>query len=638
MPVAPYGSWPSPLAASSLVAGSVSLRDLHVDGEDAVWVEGRPEEAGRHAVVRRHGERREPVDVLPSAWSARSTVHEYGGGALAVHRGTLFFVNEADQRIWRLDPGHAPVALTPEPELDRSIRFGDLDVDAAGRRLVCVRERHRCSGEVVDDVVMVPTSGGRPTVVASGRDFYAAPRFGPGGRLAWLCWDQPNMPWDGAELWTVAAGRVAGGPDESISQPRWAPDGRLAWCSDRTGWWNLYLEGEAVLAEEAEFSGADWVLGQSTYGFLGDGRMAAVRTDPDGQRLVVVDVVARTSQVLALPFNAFPALRARRSEIVAVAASPVDAPAVVGLDPATGDMRILRRSRPPLENGAELVSVARPVTYPTAGGLQAHALLYPPGNPGWQAPDGERPPLVVTAHGGPTGQASPAFDVGIQFWTTRGFAVADVDYRGSTGYGRAFRRSLDGAWGVADVEDCVAAAAHVAGQGLVDGARMVIRGRSAGGLTVLGALGTSNVFAAGATHYGVTDLSTLVADTHKFEARYLDRLVGPWPDARERYEARSPARAAGRIAAPVILFHGTEDRVVPPSQAEAMAQALRASGVPCALVLFPGEGHGFRRAESVVRAIEAELWFYSRVLGFTPSDEIEAVPVDPPFRPHAARE
>lgn len=640
MPLGPFGSWPSPITAASLVAGSVSLREVAVDGDDLVWIEARPQEGGRQAVVRWDPAGGLPVDVLApaGAWSARSRVHEYGGGAVALHRASVFFVNADDQRIWRIDTGSEPYPLTPEPAPGASVRFADLDVHPDGGLIACVRERHFTTGEVHNDLVTIATRGGQPAVVGEGRDFFAAPRFGPDGRLAWLCWDHPDMPWDGTELWTADRGRIAGGPGESISQPRWAPDGRLAWVSDRTGWWNLYADHEPLAPAEAEFTGPDWALGQSTYAFLSAGRIAAVRTTGAEQRLVVIDP-GNQPQVLDLPYNTFHSLRPWRGGVVAVAASATASPAVVGIDVETSAVEELRCSRPESAPAAPAsISVAQPVTFSTIDGERAHASFYPPSNQGWRGPDDERPPLVVTCHGGPTGGAGAAYDVGIQFWTSRGLAVVDVDYRGSTGYGRAYRQRLDGGWGAADVDDCVAAARHLAEEGLVDRRRMVIRGRSAGGLTVLNALrrtgpsGGSTGFAAGACHYGVTDLATLATDTHKFEARYLDRLVGPWPEAAARYRHLSPLHHAAEITAPVILLHGTDDKVVPPEQAEAMTAELRAAGVPCALVLFEGEGHGFRRSETIVRAAEIELAFYGQVLGFVPHDHVSPVDIEPDAR------
>ncbi|MDQ6726416.1 MAG: prolyl oligopeptidase family serine peptidase [Actinomycetota bacterium] len=628
MATLPYGSWPSPITAAMLVERAVSLSQLQVSGDALYWVEGRPAEAGRQVIVRWvAGE--EPSDVLPPGFSARSTVHEYGGGAFCLHGDTVFFSNFADQRLWRLDPGGEPRPLTPE-----GARYADGDVSPDGARLACVRERHLPDGGVVNDLVELSLRSGHaglatdgygdPTVVATGHDFYAAPRWSPTGRLAWLSWDHPRMPWDGTELWLAGEEEpVTGGTEESVSQPRWSPDGALHWLSDRTGWWNLYREGRPLAPADAEYGGPDWVFGQSTYAFLGHGGLVAGWSEGGAGRLGVLG-----GDPLDLPYTSFSSVRPYGDSVAAIAASSALAPAVVVVDPATAATTVVRSSRT-LAVDAGYISSPRSLEFPTAGGRTAHALYYPPAHPDHEGPPGERPPLVVTSHGGPTSQASSALDLGTQFLTSRGIAVVDVDYGGSSGYGRAYRRRLDGQWGVVDVEDCVAAARHLADTGEVDGGRMVVRGSSASGFTALLAL-TSGVFAAGASAYGVADLTALATDTHKFEARYLDGLIGPWPEAAELYRARSPIHQADRLAAPLIIFQGTEDKVVPPAQAEVLVAALRRAGLPFAYLTFEGEQHGFRRAATIHRVAEAELSFYAQVLGFTPADDIEPVPIERP--------
>jgi dipeptidyl aminopeptidase/acylaminoacyl peptidase len=613
--VAPYGSWTSPVTADRLVEKAVSLGQVVVDGADVYWIEGRPAERSRQVIMRwtpgPDGDR--PVEVLPAGYSARTTVHEYGGGSFTVRDGVVWFANFDDQRVYRLEPaaGGEPVAVTPP-----GARYADLSVSTDGTRVAAVRERHPDSGEVVNDLVLLPDQ-----VVTEGHDFYAAPRWAPDGHLAWLSWDHPNMPWDGTEL-SVDGHVVTGGPDESISQPRWAPDGSLLWASDRTGWWNLYRDGRILVEEEAEYSGPDWVFGLSRYAVLPDGTVAAVRaTDGLGELIVV------GGGVVATPYTSFSSVQAYGDgSVVAVAASATEAPAVVRMALADGEVEVIRRSR---ENAVDAGYLSRPqpLTFPTAGGLEAHALYYPPTNADFEAPAGELPPLVVMSHGGPTSCARTELDLSIQYFTSRGLAVVDVDYGGSSGYGREYRRRLDGQWGVVDLADCVNAARHLADEGLVDGRRMAIRGGSAGGFTTLCALTFSDVFAAGASYYGVADLATLAADTHKFESRYLDRLVGPWPEAADVYRARSPIHAADRISAPVILFQGLDDKVVPPDQAEILVDALRAKGLPFAYLTFEGEAHGFRQAATIVRAAEAELSFYGQILGFEPADAIEPVPI-----------
>jgi dipeptidyl aminopeptidase/acylaminoacyl peptidase len=593
----PYGSWPSPITAASLVERAVSLSDLQVSGGALYWNEGRPSEAGRQVIVRWEPGG-EPVDVLPTPFSARTTVHEYGGGAFTVAGGTVYFSNFADQRLYRLDAEPTPIA--------GDARYADCDV--RGDRLVCVRERH-LDGEVINDIVEV--GDGEPEVLAAGHDFYAAPRFAPDGSLAWVAWDHPRMPWDGTVL---EPGGVAGGPDESVTQPRWSPAGALHWISDRTGWWNIYREGEALHPMEAEFAEPDWVFGNSNYDFLPDGRIVAHWTGHLG-------VLGEAP--LDVPYTSFASVRAFGDKVAAIAASPTQAPAIVVIDPATAEVTVVRESRPtPVDAG--YLSTPRRIDFPTSGGRTAHALFYPPANRAATGPPGALPPLVVTSHGGPTSQASTALNLRTQFWTSRGFALVDVDYGGSSGYGRAYRQQLNGRWGVVDVDDCVAAADHLAAAGEVDGRRMTIRGSSASGLTTLLAL-TRGIFAAGASLYGVVDLAALATDTHKFEARYLDGLVGPWPEAADLYRERSPIHHAEELAAPLIIFQGLDDKVVPPAQAEVLVDALRRAGLPFAYLTFEGEAHGFRKAETIQRVMEAELSFYAQVLGFNPAGGIEPV-------------
>jgi dipeptidyl aminopeptidase/acylaminoacyl peptidase len=644
MPVAPYGSWPSPITSDFLVQEVVSLSEVVADDGALWWIEGRPQEKGRQVVVRRD-ETGRVADVLPEGFSARTRVHEYGGGAYLVHGGTLFFSNLADQRLWRLDSGdQAPCPVTPEPPSPASVRYADGVATPSGGWIVCVRERHlgAKATDVVNDLVAVPASGdGEPVVVAQGHDFYAAPRVDPDGRrLAWLCWDHPNMPWDGTQLWAAGLGAgmavsrerlVAGGPEESISQPRWSPAGVLHWISDRTGWWNLYADegpsgsGRALAPMAAEFARPDWVFRQSSYTFLPDGRLVATWTHEGLSHLGLVG----DGQVheVRVSFTDLSSLHAFGEGVAAIAASGRQSPAVVAIALDSGAADVVRAGRSTPVTG-DAISEARPLAFPTEGGQTSHAFYYPPRLEGFEGPSGERAPLLVRSHGGPTSAASPALNVEIQFWTSRGFGVVDVDYGGSAGYGREYRRRLDGRWGIVDVDDCVNAALHLADLGEADARRLVVRGGSAGGYTTLCALTFRDVFAAGASYYGVADLETLATDTHKFESRYLDGLVGPYPERRDLYRERSPIDHADAIASPLIIFQGLEDAVVPPPQAESLVAALRAKGVPFAYLAFEGEQHGFRQAATIRRAAEAELWFYGRVLGFEPADRIEPVEVE----------
>ncbi|MBE3590697.1 MAG: S9 family peptidase [Firmicutes bacterium] len=634
--IAPYGSWRSPITAELIVRGSVGLAGVWIDGDDVLWLEARPWEAGRNVVVRRSADGT-VEDVTPAPFNARTRVHEYGGGAVAVHEGTVYFSNFADQRLYRVRPGGAPEPVTPEGPF----RYADGVVDRRRNRLICVREDHTASDRDAENtIVAVDLDTGRATVLISGADFYAAPRLSPDGRrLCWLSWNHPRMPWDGTELWVAElnadgspgpAHLAAGGPEESIVQPEWSPDGVLHFVSDRTGWWNLYRleeDGERALAPmEAEFGEPHWQFGQSTYAFAGPDRIVCKYEKNAFAHLATLDLRTGELRRLDLPFTVIQFVRARGRRVCFVGGAPDRPGAVVDLDLGTGAFRELRRSTD-VEIDPGYVSVPEAIEFPTQGGRTAHALYYAPRNRDFEAPEGERPPLLVISHGGPTAHSRPAFNLGLQYWTSRGFAVVDVNYGGSSGYGRAYRERLKGMWGVVDVDDCVAAALNLAERGWVDRNRLAIRGGSAGGYTTMAALVFRDVFEAGASHFGVSDLETLARDTHKFESRYLDSLVGPYPERRDLYVERSPIHFIDRLSCPMIFFQGLEDRVVPPAQAETMVAKLREKGIPVAYLAFEGEGHGFRKAENIKRTLEAELYFYSKIFGFPLADEVEPVEI-----------
>ena len=716
--IAPYGAWESPVTTEMLTAGALRFEGVTVDGDDVYWVESRPDEAGRCAAMRLTADGA-VSEVTTPAHNARTRVHEYGGGALAVSNGVAYFSNFADQRLYRrpVDGSGAPAAITPEI----AVRYADATVDDRRGRLICVAEDHRVGGREAENLLAaVPTGGGEPVAVHRGFDFYASPRLSPDGRrLAWVCWNHPNMPWDATELWVadVAAGgalssprriaggvpssprRIAGGTggagelrpwgvggdggpvdtegdggargignaggigggdgtadaggnghgsgnggagggddtagaggEVSVIQPAWGPDGTLYCVSDVSGWWNLHRwDGERlvpVLPMEAELGLPPWLFGMGRYAVLDAGRIAAHYGNADGTRLGVIDAAAGRLREIATPFTTFGSFAAAsRGRLLCVAASAEAGSALVAIDADSGEVETLRRgSEPGLDPSC--VSRAEPISCPSAGRRTAHAYYYPPRNPAFHAPGGERPPLLTFIHGGPTGAADPGFKLGIQYWTTRGFAVVDVDYGGSTGYGTAYRRLLRGGWGIVDREDCEAAARYLVARGDVDPARLAIRGGSAGGYTTLCALAFGNVFTAGASYYGVSDAAALASDTHKFESRYLDALIGPWPERADLYEQRSPIHAVDRLSCPVIFLQGLEDAVVPPDQTERMADALRRKGLPVACLMFEGEQHGFRRAANIRRAAEAELYFYGRIFGFRPAGEIEPVEIE----------
>jgi dipeptidyl aminopeptidase/acylaminoacyl peptidase len=585
------------------------------------WVESRPTEQGRCVLMR--AQPGQPAQtLLPEPYSAHSRVHEYGGGAYAVQGERIAFVNDSDQQLYLLTNG----ALRQLTEV-AGARFGDLCFDTRHDALICVCERHEPTRkEPVNSLVAVSLHDGSVRTLADGNDFYSSPALDRDAqRLAWLQWDHPQMPWDGCELCTAeldAAGALksvrtlAGGADESVFQPQFAPDGSLHFISDRSGWWNIYKVGDsrivAVTANAADYGLAQWNLGMSRYGFDALGTLLAVRT-VDG-RAELVRIRDGVQERIALPLTQIDHLHVAGNDVAMLASSPHTVSTVyTGLT----TLHAIRCSNA-LELDAGYISVAQPIRFPAANGEQVHAWYYPPCNADYRVPDRERPPLIVKCHGGPTAMNGDGLDPRIQFWTSRGFAVADVNYRGSSGFGRDYRRSLHGAWGIKDVEDCIGAAKYLADQGLADPLRTAIMGSSAGGYTALAALAFHDCFRAGAVYYGISELASAMNDTHKFESRYGDRLIGPWPAAQAVYRERSPLYAAERIRCPVIFFQGLRDRVVPPDQTERMVNALKARGQAVSYMTFDEEGHGFRRAGSLRRALEAELAFYARTFGFPP--------------------
>ncbi|HEY0126494.1 MAG TPA: S9 family peptidase [Blastococcus sp.] len=645
-PPLPHGAWPTPITSELVVRAAARLGEVVVDGDDVWWSESRPAEGGREVVVRRTADGT-VSDVLPAPWNARTRVHEYGGAAWTVSGGTLWFTNFSDQRLYRLEPGSdAPFAVTPEPAVPAGVRHADLQVLPDGVALA-VRETHPATGgsaEVVNELVRVGPDG--TEVLVSGPDFVSDPRPSPGGSrledktLAWLQWDHPHMPWDAARLVVRGAdGRehpMAGGPGESVVQPVWGEDGTLWFLCDRTDFWSLYRrrphgEVELVVDLGCDIGGPQWRFGQSRYALLSDGRVVLAYGQAGADRLAVLE--DGDLRELAVPWSTFRYVTAQGTSVVCVAASPSGEPVVLRVDVDSGASEVLRPARD-LGLDPAWFAVPEHISFPTVdagtGIGEAHALVYPPTNPEATAPDGDLPPLLVVVHGGPTAAAVPVLNLEVQYWTSRGFCVADVDYRGSVGYGRRYRDALQGRWGVVDLDDVVACARFLADSGRVDPARMAIRGGSAGGYTTLAALTMRpGVFTAGASHYGVADLGALAAETHKFESRYLDGLVAPWPSGRAVYDERSPINHVDALDTPLAVFQGDEDAVVPPDQAEAIVAALREKGVPHAYLLFAGEQHGFRKAANIRAALDGELSFYAQVWGFDlPAEEgIEPIPL-----------
>ena len=671
MTARPYGTWPSPITTELIVSRSVSIGDLGVGATGLWWSEGRPTEGGRVQLVRQRPDGTH-IDVLPDGFGARTRVHEYGGGAWWLHGDDVVFANWTDQRLYRLPEGsHTPIALTPAPDVEHGDRYADLRFTADGRWVLCVRERHDVEGEPTNEIVAVRTHPhGEPTepvVLVSGPDFLAAPRVSPDGTLlTWFSWHHPDMPWDGTELHVAvliaephdgglialgATAVVAGSRDESITEPDWHPDGSLLFVSDRTNWWNLYRLGpdqlRVLLADptgerpvpelltplDSDITLGHWVFDQSRYAVLADGRILFAHIVGGVDRLAVLSADGHMVTPVASPLTSISSLRAFGNGAALIGSSFRHEPVVVAVDvPDEADVTLAATIgivRPSRDLGVEQSWFAHPesIEFDTSGGRRAHALFYPPTNPTIDHPGDERPPLIVLSHGGPTAAARPQLALGVQFWTSRGFAVVDVNYGGSTGYGRAFRKQLDGLWGIVDVEDCIAAAQHLVATDRVDGDRLIIRGGSAGGYTTLAALTFHDVFAAGCSLYGIADLEVLATDTHKFEARYLDSLIGPWPEAAEIYRERSPIHHTERLSCPLILLQGLDDAVVPPNQAELMVAALAERGLPHAYLAFEGEGHGFRQAATMKRALEAEAYFYSKVLGFELADAVEPITI-----------
>ena len=642
--IAPYGSWKSPISADLIVAGTIGLGQIALDGGDVYWSEGRPFEAGRSAIVRRTPDGN-IADVTPAPFNVRTRVHEYGGGAFTVQDGTIYFSNFVDQRLYKQTPNSEPQPLTPVANR----RYADTAIDRQRGRLICVCEDHTDGGEPVNTVVSIDLHKSEDVqVLASGSDFYSSPRLSPdNSQLAWLSWNHPNMPWDGTQLWVAQinadgslgeAEGIAGGVNESVFQPEWSPDGVLYFVSDRTGWWNLYRwlpaqsEGglggvESLYAMDAEFGLPHWVFGMSTYGFESTSRIICTYTQKGSWYLASLDLQTKQLEIIETPYTDISSLQVASGKAVFIAGSATEPTAIVQMDLVTQQIEVLRRSSE-LEIDTGYLSTPQAIAFPTENNLTAYAFFYPPQNKDYTAPGGDKPPLLVKSHGGPTASASSTFNLKIQYWTSRGFAFLDVNYGGSTGYGREYRQRLNKHWGIVDVDDCVNGAKYLAESGLVDSQRLAIAGGSAGGYTTLCALTFRDVFKAGASHYGVSDLEALATDTHKFESRYLDKLIGPYPDRKDLYEARSPIHFTDQLSCPAIFFQGLEDKIVPPNQAEMMVEALKAKGLPVAYVAFEGEQHGFRRAENIKRALDGEFYFYSRIFGFELAEAVEPVAIE----------
>jgi dipeptidyl aminopeptidase/acylaminoacyl peptidase len=643
--IAPFGTWPSTISAARVAAGATPLSSLMLggtDGCDIYWLAGRAAEAGRNTLLRHHGAVIE--ELTPAPFNVRSRVHEYGGGAYAVDGETIYFSHFKDNLVYRInaaDDEIVPVALTRPGQQ----RFADFVVDRARARLIGVRELHGDDphAQPANTICAIALDGGAETVLAQGADFYSSPRLSPDGRaLAWLSWDHPRMPWQGTTLWLAeiqadgnlaAPVRIAGGEEESICQPEWSPDGLLHFVSDRSGWWNLYRlcsdrqRIEGLCPMEAEFAMPHWTFGNSMYGFRSASEIICTYIDKGVSRLARLLPGSGKLEAIANPYEEIRELRVANGYIAMLAGGPTIPLELARIDFTEEGVEILTQSIEDLPDEANL-SIPTSISYPSANGRTSHAFFYPPRNRDVKAPEGDKPPVIVISHGGPTGMTVNTLKLATQYWTSRGFGVLDVNYGGSTGFGRAYRDLLKGQWGIVDVEDCVAGARALVARGLADGERLIIRGGSAGGLTTLCALTFHNVFKAGASYYGVSDLKGLDDDSHKFESRYTTYLIAPQPQAEALYQQRSPINHTDKLSRPMIFFQGLDDKVVPPQQSQVMVDALKARGVPVAYVPLEGEGHGFRQADNIIRTLEAELYFYQRIFGLHDRDAAPPVAID----------
>ncbi|MGB5768451.1 MAG: S9 family peptidase [Crocosphaera sp.] len=635
--IAPFGSWKSPITSDLIVAESINLGGVVFDNDDIYWLEGRPQEGGRNVLIKRSPDG-QITEVTPQPFNVRTRVHEYGGGSFSVVNGTVYFVNFQDQRLYQQLPNEVPKPLTPENQC----RYADFILDSHRNRLISICEDHsQPERECQNTIISIDINTGEIKPIASGDDFYSSPRLSPDGtQLAWISWNHPNMPWDGTRLWLGKVNHdgdleeikcVAGGIDESINEPKWSPDGQLYYSSDQSGWSNIYCYKSTVsnvplFPFTADFSAPHWVLGISTYTFTSANQIFCTFTQDGRWYLGSLNIGDKQLSILEIAYSNIASLHSNGKYLVFLGSSAIEPMAVIHLDLNLSQTNVLKCSCK-MDINSGYFSQPKLIKFPTENGLNAYAWYYYPRNKDYTNPDGELPPLLVKSHGGPTAAASPSFSLKIQYWTSRGFAYLDVNYGGSTGFGKAYRQRLDKNWGIIDVDDCINGAKYLVSKGKVDGDRLAISGGSAGGYTTLAALTFRDTFKAGASYYGVSDLESLAKDTHKFESRYLDGLIGKYPEEKAIYEQRSPINFTDKLNCPVIFFQGLEDKVVPPNQAEMMVESLKKKGIPVAYVPFEGEQHGFRRAENIKRAIDAEFYFYSRIFNFTPAEKLEPIDI-----------
>jgi dipeptidyl aminopeptidase/acylaminoacyl peptidase len=633
--VRPYGSWPSVIGSELLATKNKELLEISLEGDQIYWLEQRPDEKGRN-VIMRQSSHQPAEELLPTPWNSCSHVHEYGGASYLVDQGTIYFVGDDDQRYYRLRVGEKPEPITPEEE----VRYACGVIDRQRQRLICIREDHRYSGEPRNEIVAIDLQTGQVQVLVQGNDFYSSPCLSPDGRyLAWLTWNHPHMPWTESECWLAEIHvdgslrhhrRIAGGKEEAVAEPKFSPDGRLYFLSDRSNWWNLYCYHDhqvtAIRPQPFEIGTQQFFFGHSSYAFLSAEKLICTYTRQGEWYLAFCDLVTGAWQEIETPYTYICYLQSNEHAAVFVGGSPTFPLSVIKLDYATMQTEVLRRSLNVPVHKDEL-SIPQTISFPTSEQQKAYGFYYPPTHRQIQGPTDERPPLIVTLHGGPTAAAHNAYRLDLQYWTNRGFAVLDVNYRGSTGYGRDYRLSLDGNWGVWEVDDCVYGTRFLAEQGLIDEQRTIIRGRSAGGFTTLAALTFRDTFQAGASYFGVSDLRALRQETHKFESRYLDRLLADFTQRPDLYQERSPLNHREQLNCPVIFFQGGRDHIVPPNQAKQMVEALDQRGIPVAYVFYPTEGHGFKQKENIQHSLESELSFYAQVFGFSPAEKLPTLPI-----------
>mgnify|MGYP000212244750 CR=1 FL=1 len=629
---APYGSWASPITAELTTRNAVGLRSVRMDGEDLYWIESRPDEGGRRVIVKQDADGN-VTDAIPDGFSSRTRVHEYGGGSYNVWDGVIYFSNHSDQKLYQHTGSGEPQALTND-----GYRYADCIMDGGRNQLICVQEDHSQEGEPVNTLVSVGLDGGNVRTLFSGTDFVSSPALNPAGdTLVWITWDHPNMNWDDTKMWQASVtdqGSLSGTEtiveraSLSVQEPRWSEDGKLYYISDPDNWWNIqaYENNESIniTEEEVEF-GKSGSLGAHSYAFLSNTQVIA-KYEADGtSHLAMVDLENGDVDEIDTPYASISKVYSNGDRIYLLGATTSSATEIA--EYVDGDFITIKKSQEPIVD-ASYISEPEAITFPNLKDEPTHAFYYAPTNPNYIAPVGTLPPTIVRLHGGPVGATNPAFRANNQYWTSRGFAIIDINYGGSTGYGREYRERLRGQWGVVDIDDTKAALDYLVEEGLADREKLLIRGGSAGGYSVLVALSQHDIFAAGANYYGISDLEVLARDTHKYESRFLDSLIGRYPEDMDIYKARSPINFLDGFKSPLIVFQGLLDPVVPPNQSELIVTALQEKNVPVAYYPYEGEYHGFAKKENIIHSLESELVFYGKILGFTPAGELPEIIID----------